>query len=109
MPELQIPALQRTRSLTQQQKVVAEMCANQDKTWWLPSDFMKGGQYFVGYEASARLSELQSENPDMFESKRIGRFMARRLCFETVLLWFPHISSELQWVIKQHINGERAQ
>jgi len=90
MPEVTPPpAVPEKGGLTQQQKIVAEMCSNPDKQWWLPKDFMQGGQFFVGYEASARLSELQSENPDMFESQRNGRFIERRIVFENIDEWLP--------------------
>jgi len=49
--------------------------------WWLPQDFMRPelGELFVGYEASARLSELAKLYPEKIESKRQGKYMARRL------------------------------
>lgn len=88
MPQVTPPPANPEKSgLTQQQKIVAQMCSTPDKMWWLPQDFMQGGQFFVGYEASARLSELQSENPDMFESQRNGRFIERRIKFETIDEW----------------------
>ena len=91
-----------TKSLTQQQMIVATMCQNQNKDWWLPSDFMKGGEFFVGYEASARLSELQTDNPTMFESKRCGRFIQRRIKFETGREWYPFISTDLRLMVKMY-------
>jgi len=104
MPEIKAPAVIPTKKLTQQQKIVATMCLNKNKDWWLPSDFMKVGlgDLFVGYEASARLSELQTENFEMFESRRNGRFLERRLCFDTAELWWSGISRDLQAVIKKY-------
>ena len=63
---------------TQHYKILALMATDPDR-WWLPTDFMKPelGEYFVGYEASARLSELAKQNK--VESKKIGKYMARRL------------------------------
>jgi len=88
MPQVTPPPADPVKGgLTQQQKIVAEMCSNPDKKWWLPQDFMQGGKFFVGYEASARMSELQSENPDMFESQRNGKYMERRIKFETIDEW----------------------
>lgn len=46
--------------------------------WFLPQDFMREPTWFVGYEASARLSEIAKEFPKNVESKREGRQMARR-------------------------------
>jgi hypothetical protein len=87
MPQVTPPAPKPTRGLTQQQKIVAQMCQSPDKKWWLPQDFMRGGEFFVGYEASARLSELQSDYPDMFESQRNGKYIERRIKFETIGEW----------------------
>lgn len=61
---------------------------NPDKIWWFPYEFMgghtiKGNTFFIGYECSARLSEL-SRNTDLIESRRIGRFKVRRYRFENI-------------------------
>lgn len=54
------------------------------KEWYLPQDFMRPyqGELFVGYEASARLSELGSKYKDLIESKRDGKYVARRIRWE---------------------------
>lgn len=107
MPQVIPPAPQPTKALTQQQKIVAMMCKNDTKMWWLPTDFMRSeaGEFFVGYEASARLSELQRENPQMFESRRAGKYMERRICFDTGREWYNTISKDLQLMIKRYYKG----
>lgn len=107
MPEITAPPVQPAKGLTQHQKIVAMMCQHHEKKWWLPTDFMKMeiGQFFVGYEASARLSELQSENPEMFESRRNGKFMERRICFETGKSWYSKAPKDLQLMIKKYYKG----
>lgn len=104
MPEVIPPPVQPVKGLTQQQKIVARMCQHSDKMWWLPTDFMRSdaGEFFVGYEASARLSELQRENPEMFESRRAGKYMERRICFETGKEWYPKLSKDLQAMVKRY-------
>lgn len=104
MPEVKAPAPQPTKGLTQQQKIVAEMCTAHIKQWWLPSDFMKGGEFFVGYEASARLSELARQYPEMFESRRAGKYMERRIKFEEGRIWWHTIPKDLQAVVKRYYN-----
>ena len=49
------------------------------KRWFLAKDFMQPhlGELFVGYEASARLSELV--NKGLFDTKRVGQYRAVRL------------------------------
>jgi hypothetical protein len=64
---------------TQQEKVLAIMQSDPAK-WWLPHEIMSAGaatNNFVGYEASARMSELGKMGK--LESKRSGKYMARRL------------------------------
>lgn len=107
MPELVAPPVEPAGKLTQHQKIVAYMCQNHTKEWWLASDFMKPemGHLFVGYEATARIAELIGDNPDMFETKRDGRFRAFRIKFETGKDWYKGISPKLQLMIKRYYKG----
>lgn len=91
-------------NLTQQERIVAIMCMNKQQKWWKPQDIMKTGQgeLFVGYEASARLSELASDYPEMVESKREGKFYLRRMRFETGREWFPGIPKNFQNIIRRY-------
>lgn len=68
---------------TQHQKILNIMATNPDR-WWLPQDFMQTdlGDNFVDYEASARLSELAKMGE--VESRREGKYMARKLIVKTV-------------------------
>lgn len=107
MPEITAPPVDPVKGLTQQQKIVAYMCKHQDKQWWLASDFMKqeNGALFVGYEATARIAELIGDNPEMFETKRDGRFRAFRIRFETGKDWYKNINPKLQRMIKLYYKG----
>ena len=73
--------------MKQSEKVLAALKASPGK-WFYPMDFMRpdSGQYFVGYEASARLSELAKKYPDNIESERDGKYIKRR--------WKPSIPEE---------------
>lgn len=64
--------------MTQQEKIIKIM-EREPERWWFAKDFMQPGlgDYFVGYEATARLSELA--NKGLVETKRVGRFRAVRL------------------------------
>ena len=64
--------------MTQQEKIIKIM-ERDPQRWYIASDFMKQdlGELFVGYEATARLSELA--NKGLFDTKRVGRFRAVRL------------------------------
>ena len=94
--------------LTQQQRIIAIMCINKQQRWWKPQDIMKAGSgdLFVGYEASARLSELASEYPAMIESKREGKYHLRRMRFETGRDWFKDMPKNIQVVIRQYYKRE---
>lgn len=104
MPEITPPPVTK---LTQHQKIVAYMCQHPDKQWWLASDFMQDGmgEFFVGYEATARLAELVGDNPDMFDTERQGRFRAVRMKFETGKEWYTQISPKLQLMVKRYYKG----
>ena len=47
----------------------------QENKKWIASDFQHG-KNFVGYEASARMSELVKMYPDLFIVSKVGRFRA---------------------------------
>ena len=104
-PYVQPPKPYPQKALTQHQKIVAAMCKHDLKKWWLPKDFMVTGEFFVGYEASARFSELQKEQPYMFETRANGRFLERRIRFETGREWFPKIPKELQSMVRKYYKG----
>lgn len=67
--------------MTQEQKILTLMHRQPVGTWFIPPDFMRPdlGDLFVGYEASARLSELAKNRPDLIWTKRQGKYLARCL------------------------------
>lgn len=78
------------------------------KIWFLPQDFMQSqlGDKFVGYEASARLSELASKYPEMIESRRNGKYIARRLKVENFYVFSRTIPDELAQIFdKYNVTG----
>lgn len=66
--------------MTQKQKILT-LISKDPSAWYYPVDFMSMslGKLFVGYEASARLSELASDFPEHIESERDGKFIKRRV------------------------------
>ena len=87
--------------LTQQQKVIKLMAKHTEKEWWLPQDFMQPnlGDLFVGYEASARLSELAKDYPDMIQTLPAGKYKKRRIRWETISEWYYGIDKSLREVL----------
>ena len=53
--------------------ILSAMINNPQKEIWTAKDFQKG-KYFVGYEASARMSELVKMIPEIFIVGKDGRF-----------------------------------
>lgn len=103
MPEVTIPPVDPMTGMTQHQKIIAKMCKYRARIWWLPVDFMRADpEFFVGYEASARLSELQREYPNAFESRKEGKYLARRMLFESMDQWLPSMPKNLQEMIKRY-------
>ena len=57
----------------QQEMILRAMFNRPDKKFWSAKDFMQG-EYFVGYEASARMSELLKLYPNALISAKDGRY-----------------------------------
>src|SRR5687767_10663970 len=66
------------RPKTQTEKILHFMRSTPEKTWWSATDFQKA-PYFIGYEASARISDLMRQYPNKIQTKRAGRFRVIRL------------------------------
>lgn len=92
--------------MKQAEKVLAVMAFNRQRPWFYPPDFMREGmgKYFVGYEASARLSELASRYPDMIESKRKDKYMYRRIKWETIDTWLPGLPPNLKTIVEKSLD-----
>ena len=58
--------------------ILYAMLKHPEITWWYAKDFQHGN-YFVGYEASARMSELAKMYPDVLIAERDGRFRTLRV------------------------------
>lgn len=108
MGQMYAPPVDPMTGLTQHQKIVAKMCRYPARIWWLPPDFMRADpEFFVGYEASARLSELQREYPNAFESRREGKYLARRMLFQDMDKWLPSMPKNLQAIIKKYYKADQ--
>lgn len=59
--------------LTQCDTILMAMIENDWKEWWDARDF-QNGKYFVGYEATARISDLVNKRPELFKIGKDGRF-----------------------------------
>ena len=59
--------------MTQCEKIIKAMLGNPNKVMWYAKDF-QSGENFIGYEASARMSEVQQIYKDIVISGKDGRF-----------------------------------
>lgn len=59
--------------LTQCDTILKAMLENKKIIWWSAKDF-QNDPYFVGYEATARISELVEKYPDLIKVGKDGRF-----------------------------------
>ena len=59
--------------LSQCDVILKAMLENKNKVVWTAKDF-QSGKYFVGYEASARMSDLTRMYPNLFIIGKDGRF-----------------------------------
>ena len=69
--------LEEVNTQSQINTILTAMFEEKDR-WFIASDFQKG-KYFVGYEASARMSDIKRMYPDLFEVKKIDRFRAMKV------------------------------
>ena len=93
---------------TQPEKIIDIMVKNDAKVWWFPPDFMRPGmENFGGYEASARLSELAKLYPHMIESRRVGKYMERRIRWETISDWYTNLPATFRAIFRKHERAPR--
>lgn len=69
--------------MSQCDKILKAMLMGDKK--WTAKDF-QSGKYFVGYEASARMSDLVRMYPDLFIVSKEGRFRVMEINWEEVEL-----------------------
>lgn len=67
--------------MTQCEVILKAMLENKDKEVWMASDF-QSGKYFVGYEATARMSDLIRLHPNVFIVGKIHRFRTLQINWE---------------------------
>lgn len=67
--------------MTQCDVILKAMLENPNKAEWTAKDF-QSGKYFVGYEATARMSDLMRMYPDILIVGRQGRFRTLSINWE---------------------------
>lgn len=87
--------------MTQHEIVLMGLARDRTGKWFYPQDFMSG-DLFVGYEASARLSELTKLYPLMIEAKREGKYVVRRINWEQKQLWYQDLPRDVKAIIDKY-------
>ena len=67
--------------LTQCDVILKAMLENREKESWSAKEFQHG-QYFVGYEATARMSDLKRMYPTLIKTGKDGRFRTLSINWE---------------------------
>ena len=67
--------------MTQVEKILKAMLDNPQHKVWYAKDF-QSGKYFVGYEATARMSDLIRLYPDLVIVGKDGRFRTLEIDWE---------------------------
>ena len=68
-------------NLTQCERILTIMLKNKEKQYWTAKDFQRG-ENFIGYEASARMSDLMNMYPEILIVGRDGRFRTLSIDWE---------------------------
>lgn len=63
--------------------ILKAMLDNKNKKYWRATDFQIG-KYFVGYEATARMSDLVRMYPELFIITKDGRFRLLSINWENI-------------------------
>lgn len=65
--------------------ILNTMLENKNKTIWTAKDFQDtNSDYFIGYEASARMSELAKWFPDLIKKGKDGRFRTLSINWDNI-------------------------
>ena len=67
--------------MKQYEIILKAMLENPDKEIWTAKDF-QAGKYFVGYEATARMSDLMRMYPEILKVGKVGRFRTLSIDWE---------------------------
>jgi len=87
--------------MTQMDKMLKIMLENKQIKKWSAKDF-QSGEWFIGYEASARMSDLVRLYPDLFILERDGKFRILRINWKEKKM-IKKIKKEL----KEKIKGDK--
>ena len=93
-------------SQAQHKKILEKMAhdtVQKGKKWFIASDFVmnEDGSVYVGYEASARLSELARDYSLIIECERQGKYVARSINRDAVVSYYGTLPDWMQDIFYQ--------
>ena len=88
---------------TQQEKLIINIARNLPKEWNKAHELIGNGATFIGYEVTARLSELEQDYPEMIEGRREGKYRTRRLRVELAREWLPSLPESVKEIVKKEL------
>lgn len=86
---------------TQIKKIITIMLHNRGKEWFMAGDFQEpaisiSNPLFVGWEASARMTDLRNTYPEMVESKKQGKYRWLKFRYDNTVAMFKTLPPE--WI-----------
>lgn len=71
--------------MKQKDIILKAMLQNKNRIWWSAKDF-QNDPYFVGYEATARISEIANLYDDLIKVGKAGRFRVISINWDSKLV-----------------------
>jgi len=93
---------------SQVEKIIKYMAKHPTKQWWYAPDFQARGMeeaYYVGYEASARMSDIMRMYPTIINIKREGKY--RYIQLRPIKEWSTTIPESIRKMVREEQTGQK--
>lgn len=91
---------------TQMMRIVARMIKDKEKQFFMAGDF-QDPEIRVGWEASARMSDLARRYPQVVEASRSGRYRYLRFRFDNIPEMFATLPEDWTSFIRYNLDMEK--
>jgi len=95
-----------TYELTQVEKILVNL-ARSGKEWNKAHDLIGGGDTFIGYEVTARLTNATDKYPQAIERRTEGKYKLARLRIEASAEWLPTLPKALREIVEEALAGSK--
>ena len=98
-----------TKNKTQMSKIIVSMIRRKEQDWFFAGDFQEprvklGDELFIGWEATARMSDLLRDYPQIVEAKKQGKYRYLRFRFENTAEMLKSLPSEWITLIRTELD-----